>query len=123
MATWTPDELDRVGTADELELTVSRPDGTPRAPVAIWVVRAGDDLYVRSWRGAGGGWFRAAEARPEGRISAGGVDKAVRFVGAGDEVNDAVDDAYRTKYARYPDYVGPMVSTDVRATTLKLTPR
>jgi hypothetical protein len=38
--TWTSDELERIGAADELELAVRRSDGTLRPPVAIWVVRA-----------------------------------------------------------------------------------
>ena len=40
-----------------------RPDGTQRDPVTIWVVRTGDDLYVRSYRGTGGAWYRNARAR------------------------------------------------------------
>jgi hypothetical protein len=120
---WTSDELERIGAADELELAARRSDGRLRRPMTIWVVRVGDDVYVRSWRGAGGGWYRAVRALPEGRISAGGVDKDVSFVGVADDVGDAVDDAYRTKYARYPSYVEPMVRADARATTLRLVPR
>ncbi len=48
MAKWTSDELDKIGAADELELAPLRRNGTLRNPVTIWVVRLGDDLYVRS---------------------------------------------------------------------------
>ena len=51
---WTTDELDSIGDADELHLAPRRKDGTPRRTVPIWVVRVGDELYVRSWRGDGG---------------------------------------------------------------------
>ena len=120
MTGWTSEELDRIGAVDELEVTPLR----SRRPVTIWVVRDGDDLYIRSWRGRSGSWFRAAQAQGEGRISAGGVEKDVDFVGADDDVNDAVDAAYRAKYQRFGDtYVGPMVGPDARATTLKLVPR
>src|SRR5262249_49475673 len=93
-----------------------RGDGTPRTPVPIWVVRDGDDLYVRSHRGRGGSWFRAAQANGEGHIRAGGVDKDVAFVEEADPgVNDRVDAAYRTKYGRYSAaYVDPMVARDAR---------
>ena len=47
-ATWTADELERIAAAEELEMSPLRPDGTPRRPGPIWVVRVGDDLYVRS---------------------------------------------------------------------------
>ncbi|GAB3957866.1 DUF2255 family protein [Actinoallomurus acanthiterrae] len=125
MTTWTSDELDRIATADELRIAPLRGNGTPRTPVPIWVVRDGDDLYVRSYRGRGGAWFRAARANGEGRIRAGGVDKDVAFVEEAEPgVNDRIDAAYRTKYGHYSaTYVDPMVAPDARATTLRLMPR
>ncbi len=60
MTPWTSDELDRIGGAEELQIAPRRPDGTLRTPVTIWVVRVSDDLYVRSYRGRSGAWFRAA---------------------------------------------------------------
>jgi hypothetical protein len=123
MTTWTNDELTRIGHAEELRIVTSRSDGTPRTPVPIWVVRDGDDLFVRSFRGSAGAWYRAARARHEGRIHSGGVDKAVTFVEVTDPgVNDRIDTAYRAKYGRYgASYVNPMVAS--RDTTLKLVPR
>lgn len=124
MSRWTSDELRRVGEAQELQIAPRRRDGTLRSPVTIWVVRAGDDLYVRSYRGSDGSWFRAAQKSHEGRIRAGGVQKDVTFV---EETNpgrnDQIDAAYRSKYGSYPQYVAPMVTAEVRTTTLKLVPR
>ena len=51
MTTWTSDELDKIGKAEELEIASVRRDGALRKPVTIWVVRHGDDLYVRSGTG------------------------------------------------------------------------
>jgi hypothetical protein len=42
----------------------------------------GDDLYVRSMYGRAGGWFPATQARHQGHIRAGGVDKDVTFADA-----------------------------------------
>jgi hypothetical protein len=123
VSVWTRDELDRIGIADELGIATPRRDGTLRRPVPIWVVRVGYDLYVRSWRGEDGAWFRAARARHEGHIRAGGVEMDVAFADAGEDLDDAIDAAYRAKYGRYPSYVEPMVSAGARATTLKLLPR
>jgi hypothetical protein len=120
---WTSDELARIGAADELEIAPVGRDGTLRRPVTIWVVRVGDELYVRSWRGPGGSWWRNAQARGDGRVSAGGVEKDVAFEEVDPRVNDAVDAGYREKYGRYPAYVDPMVSPAARATTLRLIPR
>jgi hypothetical protein len=120
---WTPDELDRIGAADELRIASRRANGTLRRPLPIWVVRVGDELYVRSWRGDDGSWYRAAQTSGEGHISAGGVERDVTYVAADDEINNLVDAAYRDKYGRYPSYVEPMVAAAARATTLKLVPR
>ena len=35
MSTWTSDELDRIGRAEELEIASVRRDGTQRKPVTI----------------------------------------------------------------------------------------
>jgi hypothetical protein len=123
MTTWTDDELTRIGAADELDIAPRRADGSTSRPTTIWVVRVGDDLYVRSWRGASGSWYRRARATREGRIRAGGVERDVRFVEPDAGVRAAVDFAYRTKYARHGQtYVVPMVSDDAAAATLQLIP-
>ena len=72
MSAWTSDELEKIAAAEELQLAPVRRDGTLRKPVTIWVVRHGDDLYVRSWRGRTSTWFRGAQDRHEGHIRAGG---------------------------------------------------
>lgn len=123
MGAWTKEELTKIGTAEELEIAPYRADGTPRNPLPIWVVRVGDDLFIRSYKGQGGAWFRAAVASQMGRIRAGGVEKEVTFTVESDgAINDQVDTAYRTKYGRYPQYVTPMLTPEVRATTIKLVP-
>lgn len=123
MTTWTNDELTRIEHAEELRMAPLRSDGTPRTPVPILVVRDGDNLYVRSYRGSAGSWYRAARATHEGHIRSGGVDKDVTFIEVTDtHVNDRIDAAYRTKYGRYgARYVDPMVAS--QDTTLKLQPR
>lgn len=124
MTAWTRDELTKIGTTEELQMAPLRHDGTLRNPVTIWVVRLGDDLYVRSWRGRTGAWFRGTQARHEGRIWAGDIEKDVTFVEEADpDLNDQIDAAYRTKYRRYPQYVTPMVAPEARAATIKLVPR
>lgn len=125
MTTWTNDELSRIETSDELQMAPLRDDGTARPAVPIWVVRDGDDLYVRSYRGSGGTWYRAARSSHAGHIRSGGVDKDVTLTEETDPgLNDRIDAAYRSKYSRYSaTYVTPMVADTARATTLKLMPR
>src|SRR5512135_3309396 len=103
MTAWTTNELNKIGTAEELQIASLRRAGTLRNPVTIWVVRVGDDLYVRCVNGRTGAWFRGTQARHEGHIRAGGVDKDVAFVETdGDTaLEDQIDAAYRAKYG-YP---------------------
>ena len=123
MSTWTSDELGKIEAAEELDLASARGDGTLRNPVTMWVVRHGDELYVRSVNGRGSTWFRGAQARHEAHVQAGGVDKDVRLVET-DDVADELDAAYRAKYRRYADsVVDSIVSPRARAATLKLVPR
>ena len=127
MATWTTGELEHIDAADELEVASLRRDGTLGNPTTIWVVRVGDDLYVRSVNGRTSGWFRGTQVRHEGRIRAGGVEKDVTFVnvdGDGDGDADRIDEAYRTKYRRYAtSIVDHTVTPQARSATLKLVPR
>jgi hypothetical protein len=124
MTAWTSDELTKVGAAEELQLASVRRDGTLRNPVTIWVVRHGEDLYVRSVNGRTGAWFRGAQVRHEGHVRAGGVDKDVTFLNADHEVNDQIDAAYRTKYRRYAaSIISHIVSPQARSATIKLVPR
>jgi hypothetical protein len=124
MNDWTAEELGQIGAADELQIAALRPDGSLRPYVTTWVVRVGDDLYVRSYRGRDSAWFRSVLRRPEGRIRAGGVGRDVTFSEPDDADHDAIDQAYRAKYARYDSsYVDPMVGPNARAATLRLIAR
>lgn len=93
MTTWTSDELDRIGAADELEVSSLRTDGSLRPYVTIWAVRVGGEVFVRSAYGRDNGWFRRALASPRGRIRAGGVEKDVTFTEPGPDVDDQLDAA------------------------------
>ena len=123
MAAWTSDELARIGAADELRIASLRRDGTLRNPVIIWVVRHGDDLYVRSVNGPTAAWFRHSQERHEGCIWAGGIEKDVTFVDADDDIDDELDGAYQTKYRRSPSSVAHMTSPVARSATLRIVPR
>jgi hypothetical protein len=124
MTTWTREELDKIGRADELEIASVRGDGTLGKRVTIWVVPYEDDLYVRSWKGKTAAWFRATQRRRRGRVWAGGLERDVTFVNADHDLDDAIDAVYRDKYRRYSaSFVDPMVSPEARATTIKLVPQ
>jgi hypothetical protein len=124
MAAWTSEELNKIEAAEELELSALRRDGTLRHAVTMWVVRLGDDLYVRAVNGREGAWFRATQVRHEGRIEAGSVHKQVTFVDADPQLNNQIDALYRTKYRQYSaPIVNSVLTPQAVASTLKLVPK
>jgi hypothetical protein len=123
MTMWTSDELSKIEAAEELQIAPRRADGTLRNQVTIWVVRYGDDMYVRAVNGRTAAWFGAAQVRHEAHIDAGGVDKDVLLIETADR-NDELDAAYRAKYRRYANsIVDSVVTPQARAATLKLVPQ
>jgi hypothetical protein len=123
MTTWTKDELNKIGNAEELQIASLRQDGTLRKPRIIWVVRIGDDLYVRSVNGHASDWFRGVQTRHEGHIRAGGLDKDVTFVEEPDSnINEQIDVAYAAKYRRYASIIPSINDPKARAATIKLVP-
>jgi hypothetical protein len=125
MTTWASDELNKIGKAEELQIASLRADDTLRQPVIIWVVRVGDDLYVRSVNGRTSAWFRGVQTRHEGHIRASGVEKDVAFVEERDaNINDQIEAAYATKYRRYAaSIIDSINSPTARAATIQLVPR
>ncbi len=97
MTKWTSDQLEKIGRAEELQIAPVGLDGKLRKPVTVWVVRHGDDLYVRSVKGR---------------------------VDAGRDIDDEVDAAYRAKYRRYAgNILNSVLTPEARSTTIKLVPR
>jgi hypothetical protein len=120
---WTDDELNKIGSAEEIRIAPLRADGTLRKPVTIWVVRHDDGLYVRSVGGRDAAWFRGTRAMHRGRMWAAGIDREVELVDADVSLGDAHDAAYRAKYRRYPArIVNSILSPAARSATIKLLP-
>ena len=120
MPAWTDQELTDIGAADELQIAPARSDGTLQASRIIWVVRLGDDLFVRSVNGPDGAWFRGVEASHAGHISAGGVEADVALKEADHDLDDGIDEEYRRKYGRSSSAVDHINSPEARSTTIRL---
>jgi hypothetical protein len=122
MSTWTADELDAFGNPDEVSIATMRKDGTFRKPVIVWIVRAGDDLFIRSVNGRDSDWFRGMQSRHEGLIRAGSAERDISFEEV-DGPHEQIDAAYWDKYRRYPGIVPSIVKPEAQAATLRLVPR
>lgn len=123
MATWTNEELDRIGNAEELQLTSLRDGRGLRPYVTMGVVRAGEDTYVRSAGGPGRPRYRRAKASGAGRIRAGGVEHDVTFAEATASAHASIDAAYHVKYDRYGSTTdGHVTGPDAQPVTIRLIP-
>jgi hypothetical protein len=124
-AAWSPDELERIDTAEELQIATERGDGALRRDVPVWVVIADGQVYVRTWYRRDDGWFGRAVDSRRARIRIAGLEADVAVEDIGDDesgLRASVDAAYRAKYGRYGETtVDRMVSDDAAATTLRLT--
>jgi hypothetical protein len=123
MATWSKDELRRIGESDDLHISPFREDGkTYGTPTWIWSVVVDDALYVRAYNGKNSRWYQAALRQKAGRITAAGMTKEVTFEPVDGGINGGIDDAYRAKYKGSP-YLSPMISERARSATVKVMPR
>jgi hypothetical protein len=123
MVRWTKNELERIAETDDLHISPLREDGkTYGTPTWIWSVVIGDALYVRAYNGQASRWYQAAIGRKDGRITAAGMAKEVRFEPVDGPINDRIDEAYRAKYKGSP-YLAPMIGPQARSATVRISPR
>ena len=98
-------------------------DGTLKKPTTIWVVRLGDDVYVRAWNGLNSAWYNVAQQNHEGSVKLRGEEILVEFVDEpGKEVNEQINQAYLDKYGR-SQYSKAMIGEEQQKNTMKLVPK
>src|SRR3954452_24940035 len=118
---WDTTFARQLADAGEIDIVVPAPD-RPELRTPISIVAVDGDLYVRSWKGDAGIWFRRAHRYGAGSIVAAGHQHQVRFTAAGDpDLNARIDDAYRSKYGT-SSYTQAMTRPPATATTTRLDP-
>jgi hypothetical protein len=120
---WSQEHLRSIASSDDLHIAPLRDDGvTYGTPTWIWSVVLDGALYARAYNGRSSRWHQAALRQKAGRITAAGMTKDVAFEPVEGAVNDAIDEAYRTKYRGSP-YLEPMIGPRARAATVKIIER
>ncbi|GLI27035.1 hypothetical protein ARHIZOSPH14_12770 [Agromyces rhizosphaerae] len=120
MPTWTPDELDSLDRTQEIRVAGRKQDGSLRTLTIVWHVVVDGALYVRSYKGADGQWYKGVLRNLAGAVSWGGQTRDVTYI-PDDAHDEDVDAAY---FAKYGD-TGPtraMVAPSAVATTLRVEP-
>jgi len=122
MTTWLKNDLGKIAGTDDLHISPLREDGTTYGtPTWIWSVVVDGALYVRAYNGKESRWYKAALRQKAGRITAAGMTKDVTFEPVGGQINDRIDDAYRTKY-KGSSNLKPMIVERARAATVRVAP-
>jgi hypothetical protein len=118
---WDPKTAAQLADAQEIEVVVPAPD-RPAVRTPIWVVTVDGDLYIRSWKGENGRWYRRVRRYGTGSVVVGGHEHAVRFLPATDSgLNAQIDEAYVRKYG-HNSYSRAMTRAPATATTTALEP-
>lgn len=120
--TWTEHDAAVFAASEEITIETMRADGSFRPPVPIWVVVVDGAVYVRSSHGRDSAWFRGALARHRARVTTWAESRVVDLVEVAD-VGDALDEAYRAKYAAYRhSFLPRLVGAPAREAALRLEP-
>jgi hypothetical protein len=122
MTAWPKDQLRKIAATDDLHIAPFRDDGKTYGTLTwIWSVVVDDSLYVRAYNGQDSRWYHAALRQKAGRITAAGITKEVAFEPMSGDINDRIDEAYRTKYRSSP-YLRPMIAARARSATIRIVP-
>ncbi len=114
--------LQHLAAMEEIRIGFQRPDGSTGS-TPVWVVQAGDGIFVRSMYGQRGGWYRRLRANPDGEVDDEAHTHPVRAEPIADaKTVEEVTRAYATKYANSP-YVGSLLSEEAAGATLRLESR
>jgi hypothetical protein len=90
----------------------------------IWAVVVDGVPYVRSAYGPGSNWYRRARRQERATFVDGRHRYPVSVEAVDDEGTiDRVDEAYRTKYARFGSSLRSILVPEMRAYTMRVTPR
>ncbi len=120
---WLDDEVNRIAASDDLHISPFRDDGvTYGTPTWIWSVVVDGDLYVCAYNGQASRWYKSAMGQKAGRIQVAGMNKNVRFEPVDGVINDAIDAAYRAKYAS-SRYLASMIGDRARSAIVRILPQ
>ncbi len=83
MARFPDDVLASIDAAREVDIEVTRRDGSPHRRV-IWAVVDGRGVFVRSYRGTSAVWYRAVRANPSATLYVNGEPVPLVAIAAAD---------------------------------------
>ncbi|HEY1933636.1 MAG TPA: DUF2255 family protein [Acetobacteraceae bacterium] len=116
-------DADTLRALHDVQEPVIRTEKHPRSGVVIWVVVADDDVFVRSWRGAEGRWYKDLAIGGAATLEFAGRRLPVQAFPAGDAGSVERTSREILRKYRQSSHAQEMVRPDILATTLRLGPR
>ncbi len=112
-----------LGELRDVQEVAIRTEKHPKSAVVIWVVVADDEVFVRSWRGAKGRWYRDLAAGGPATLEFTGRRLAAQALPASD--HSLVARASREFLGKYQrsTHAQEMVRAETLPTTLRFEPR
>ncbi len=120
MMTFDADTLRALRDVQEPKI---RTEKHPKSAVVIWLVVADDEVFVRSWRGTEGRWYKDLAAGGPATLEFAGRRLAVQAIPAGDAVSIARTSREILRKYRHSSHAQEMVRDEILPTTLRLEPR
>lgn len=116
--------LEMLGRVREVRIETTSLDGATNHRTIVWIVTAGDEVFIRSVHGTTARWYREARRRPDAILHADGAAIPVALALAADPHSiQRVSDAFTAKYGgRSPGSTASMLRPHTLETTLRLDP-
>jgi hypothetical protein len=116
-------DADTLRELSELQEVFIRTEKHPRSAVVIWVAVADDEVFVRSWLGTKGRWYKDLAAGGPATLEFAGRRLAVQAIPASDPGSVArTSREILRKYER-SSHAKEMVRGEILPTTMRLEPR
>ena len=119
MANFDADTLRELRDVQELRI---RTEKHPKTAVVIWIVVPGDEVFVRSWLGARGRWYRDLAAGGAATLEFAGRRIEVKAFPAEDAHSVAKASAEFLRKYQPSSHAHEMVRSEILPTTLQLEP-
>ena len=120
MAEFDAETLQRLREVRELRIRTGK---HPKTAVVIWIVVADGEVFVRSWLGDKGRWFRDLAAGGPATLEFAGRRLEVQAFPAADAASIARASAEFLRKYQPSTHAPEMVRSEILPTTLRLEPR
>jgi hypothetical protein len=116
-------DADTLGELRDLQEVFIRTEKHPKSAIVIWVAVDDNEVFVRSWLGTKGRWYKDLAAGGPATLEFAGRRLAVQAIPASDPDTVARTSREILRKYRRSSHAQEMVRSDILPTTMRLEPR